>query len=347
MAPSGHARAILIFQNAGMHTDRDPSAMRAATPNRLSMLETMLMIRAYEERMALLAVPPALGPCSSIGQEAGAVGVVSALQTRDRLLTNHRSAGHLIARGADPGRLMAEVLGRSDGYCKGKGGSLHISASSLGVVLTSAVAGSELSLAPCGALAQKLGAAGTEPGGVTAVFFGDGAACEGMFHESLNLAVTWQLPLLFVCENNQWQGLVQRQQAMPIEHVRSWAAPHGLEAITVDGNDVETVLDAAQDALASIRRTGHPCFLELLTYRRRAHWEPHGASPAEPRELSAWCERDPIDLHCHRLLKQGETCEGELAALRARVHATIAAALSFAQHSPWPAASELTSDVYA
>jgi pyruvate dehydrogenase E1 component alpha subunit len=263
------------------------------------------------------------------------------------MLTNHRSAGHLIARGADPGRLMAEVLGRSDGYCKGKGGSLHISASALGVVLTSSVAGGGLALAPGVALAQKLGAAGTEPGGVTAVFFGDGAACEGVFHESLNLAVTWQLPLLFVCENNQRQGLVPCHETMPMEHVRPWAASHGLDAVTVDGNDVETVLDAAQDALAAIRSTGQPRFLELTTYRRRAHREPAPCPLGHGCERDAWRGRDPIDLHCQRLLKQGAIADCELAALRNRVHATIAAALSFALQSPWPTASELTTDVYA
>ena len=162
------------------------------------MLETMMLIRAHEERLAQNAGQTP-GTCTAVGQEAAAVGAVTALQPRDRILTNHRSAGHLLARGADPGRLMAEVFGRTDGYCKGKSGSLHVSAKELGVVLTSTIVGGELSLAPGVALAQKMGGAipneGTEKGGITAVFFGDGAACEGIFHESINLAVTWQLPV--------------------------------------------------------------------------------------------------------------------------------------------------------
>lgn len=158
---------------------------------RVALLHTMLAIREHEERLAALASPSSPGTCTAVGQEAAAVGVVRALQPRDRLLTNHRSAGHLIARGADHGRLIAEVMGRATGYCKGKSGSLHIAAREHGVVLTSTIVGGELSLAPGVALAQKMGAAGTEPGGVTAVFFGDGAACEGVFHEAVNLAVTW------------------------------------------------------------------------------------------------------------------------------------------------------------
>jgi acetoin:2,6-dichlorophenolindophenol oxidoreductase subunit alpha len=176
---------------------------------RISMLETMMLIRAYEERLVdIHGKTGAAGTCTSVGQEAGAVGVVRALERRDRILTNHRSAGHLLARGADPGRLMAEVLGRVDGYCKGKSGSLHISAKELGVVLTSTIVGGELSMATGVALAHTMGQC--EPGGIVAAFFGDGAACEGIFHESLNLAVQWKLPLLYVCENNQWQAFVHR-----------------------------------------------------------------------------------------------------------------------------------------
>ena len=165
--------------------------MTETIPNaRARRLETMMLIRAYEEQAVELQSNGAPGTCTSVGQEAAAVGVVDALEKRDRILTNHRSAGHLLARGADPNRLLAEVLGRVDGYCGGRSGSLHISAKELGVVLTSTIVGGELSLAPGVALAQKMGHG--EPGGITAVFFGDGAACEGIFHEALNLAVQQQ-----------------------------------------------------------------------------------------------------------------------------------------------------------
>ena len=312
---------------------------------RVSLLETMMLIRAHEERLAAQASPTAPGTCTAVGQEACAAGVVRALEERDRILTNHRSAGHLLARGADAGRLMAEVLGRADGYCKGKSGSLHVSARELGVVLTSTIVGGELSLAPGVALAQKMGQ--QEAGGITAVFFGDGAACEGIFHESVNLAVTWQLPVLYVCENNQWQAFVRRDETMPVKHVAQWVQGHGLTSKVIDGNDVEAVYRATLEAVATIRATGQPCFLELTTYRQRGHFEPDDQAYVDAAELAAWKRRDPIDLQAERLVAAGVVTAGELAHLRQRAAAVADAALAFAQNSPWPDLRELTTDVYA
>src|SRR5262245_9215749 len=227
---------------------------------RLHRLETMMQARAYEERLVELQKSGAPGTCTSVGQEACAAGVIAALDRRDRIVTNHRSAAHLIARGADPGRLIAEVLGRVDGYCCGKSGSLHISAKELGIVLTSTIVGGELSLAPGVALAQKMGQG--EAGGIVATFFGDGAACEGILHEALNLAVHWQLPLLFVCENNQWQAYVHRRETMADDAIATWARGHGIRVEQVDGNDVDAVYAAAAQAAAEIRADGKPRFLE-------------------------------------------------------------------------------------
>ncbi len=313
---------------------------------RLSMLEAMMTIRAYEHKLvAIHAQTGAAGTCTSVGQEAGAVGVVRALGPRDRILTNHRSAGHLLARGADPGRMMAEVLGRADGYCKGKSGSLHISVKDLGVVLTSTIVGGELSMVTGVALAQKMGKG--EPGGIVATFFGDGAACEGIFHESLNLAAQWQLPILYVCENNQWQAFVRRDETMPIRHIRTWAAAHTVESVTVDGNDVEAVHAAASEAVARIRATGKPYFIELDTYRLRGHFEPDDQSYVDPAELASWRARDPIHLLSERLIAAGVTGRGEIEHLQQRVDAVIEAAAAFANDSAWPDLRELTTDVYA
>lgn len=314
---------------------------------RVALLHTMLAIREHEERLAAMASPSTPGTCTAVGQEAASAGVVRALQPRDRVLTNHRSAGHLIARGADHGRLIAEVMGRATGYCQGKSGTLHIAARELGVVLTSTIVGGGLSLAPGVALAQKMGAAGTEPGGVTVVFFGDGAACEGVFHEAVNLAVTWQLPLLFVCENNQWQAYVRRDETMPGEHVADWVAGHGIPAQVIDGNDVEAVHAAACDAVAAVRADGRPRFLELTTYRLRGHFEPDDQTYVDATELAAWQARDPIARYSKRLLDERVITPGELAALRQRVAASLDAAVAFAQASPWPDAAELATDVYA
>ncbi|WP_284619494.1 thiamine pyrophosphate-dependent dehydrogenase E1 component subunit alpha [Aquabacterium humicola] len=320
-----------------MTTPTDPIA-------RLSMLETMMLIRAFEENVAALqAEGRAPGTCTSVGQEAAAVGAIRALGAQDLILSNHRSVAHLLARGADPGRVLAEILGRVDGYCRGKSGSLHISAKALGVVLTSTIVGGELSLAPGVALAQKM----QHQPGITAVFFGDGAACEGIFHEALNLAVTWQLPLLFICENNEWQAYVHRRETMPGNPIREWAASHQLPAASVDGNDADAVFAAASMAVEQIRATGRPYFLELNTYRLRGHYEPDDQAYVDPAELQAARAAEPIRTLSERLLADGVLARGELAAMEQRVQATLEAALAFAQASPYPDASELTRDVYA
>jgi pyruvate dehydrogenase E1 component alpha subunit len=310
----------------------------------LDLHETMVLIRAYDERLAALQAEGRMpGTCASVGQEATAVGVVSTLDADALILTNHRSSGHLLARGADPGRMIAEVMGKASGYCKGKSGTLHISARSLGVVLTSTIVGGELSLATGVALAQvQLG----RPG-VVVCFFGDGAACEGIFHESLNLAATWSLPILYVCENNQWQAYVHRRETMRGERIAEHAAAHGLAGATVDGNDVMAVRAAATAALAHIRDTGQPFLLEASTYRLRGHYEPDDQGYVDAAELAAWKARDPLALSRARLLASGAASAAQLDALAARAEQRIDAALAFALDSPEPALSELTTDVYA
>jgi pyruvate dehydrogenase E1 component alpha subunit len=184
-------------------------------------------------------------------------------------------------------------------------------------------------------------------GGITAVFFGDGAACQGIFHESVNLAATWRLPVLYVCENNQWQAFVRRDETMPMAHVADWVRGHGLATRVVDGNDVEAVHAAAAQAVEAIRATGRPFFLELTTYRQRGHYEPDDQSYVDAAELAAWKARDPLRLMADRLLAQGVIAPAELLQLRQRAEATVDAAVAFAEASPWPDARELATDVYA
>jgi acetoin:2,6-dichlorophenolindophenol oxidoreductase subunit alpha len=309
-----------------------------------SMLECMMLIRAYEEKAAALQAAGSMaGTCTAVGQEASAVGVVRALRPGDRILTNHRSAGHLLARGADAGRMMAEVMGRSTGYCKGKSGSLHISAKELGVVLTSTIVGGELSLATGVALSTKM----LKQDGIVACFFGDGAACEGIFHESLNLASVWELPILYVCENNQWQAYVHRKETMNGDHVSEWAKNYGMASRTVDGNDVEAVHAAAVEAIAHIRKTGKPYLLETWTYRLRGHYEPDDQSYVDAQELAGWREKDPVVMTRARLLQNGTLTTEDIALMEERVTAEVERAAAFAAGSPFPTPSELTTDVYA
>ncbi len=305
-----------------------------------AMLETMLLIRAYEEKAAAMqAAGQAAGTCTAVGQEASAVGVIAALNDDDLILTNHRSAGHLLARGADPARIYAEVLGKATGYCKGKSGSLHISVKELGVVLTSTIVGAELSLAAGVGLAASMQGRNN----VVACFFGDGAACEGSFHESLNLAAVWELPILYVCENNQWQAFVHRRETMPMAHVSTWAASHGMPVATVDGNDVEAVYRAAREGIAHIKATGQPYFLETYTYRLRGHYEPDDQGYVDKDELAHWRARDPIDRLRQRLALDAATTK----AMNERVAARVEDAWNQAVAAPYPNFSELTSDVYA
>jgi TPP-dependent pyruvate/acetoin dehydrogenase alpha subunit len=304
-----------------------------------SLFETMSLIRATEE--ALIAHQQATqggGTCTSVGQEASAAGVVAALAAHDRILSNHRSVGHLIARGAEPGRIFAEVMGKSTGYCRGKSGTLHISARELGVILTSTIVGGELSMAPGVGLSQSLLA---QDDGIVVCFFGDGAACEGIFHESLNLARMWKLPVLYVCENNQWQAYVRRDETMPHARVTPWAAAHGMPAAHVDGMDAEAVHAAAQDAVAYVRRTRSPMFLEVESYRLRGHFEPDDQAYVDAAELARWRARDPIATLRAKL----DPSISESVAQRVR--ARIEAGLAFAAASPAAALEELTTDVYA
>jgi pyruvate dehydrogenase E1 component alpha subunit len=319
---------------------RNEGAQDAALSTPAALLGSMLLTRAYELKLPELGLTMV---CTSVGQEASAAGVVHALSPEDLILTNHRSAGHLISRGADPGRMLAEVMGKSTGYCKGKSGTLHISIKELGIVLTSTIVGGELSLAPGVALAQQqLGR-----DGIVVCFFGDGAATEGIFHESLNLAATWNLPVLYVCENNQWQAFVHRRETMLTDQISSWGAKYGIESLTVDGNDVEAVHAAARAAVSKVRSTRKPFFLETYTYRLHGHLEMDDQSYVDREELAAWKLKDPIHRFQERLLRKGLLTAEEVAAIEAQVRSKIDAAVAFASSSPYPELAELTSDVYA
>ena len=320
--------------NALSHTQIPADASPAA------LLESMLLVRAYELKLPEIGIKMV---CTSVGQEASAVGVVRALGRDDLILTNHRSAGHLLARGADPSRMLAEVMGKSTGYCKGKSGTLHISVKELGIVLTSTIVGGELSLATGVALSQKqIG----RPG-IVVCFFGDGAASEGIFHESLNLASVWNLPVLYVLENNQFQAFVHRRETMLADRMSTWAAPYAVESQTVDGNDVEAVHAAALAAAQKVRTTGRPFLLETYTYRMHGHMEMDDQSNVDRNELSAWAAKDPIDGYKERLLTQGRLGTDSVSQMEAAVRRKIEEAVAFATSSPYPEFSELTTDVYA
>ena len=340
-AIQGTRTARPIFFNSAAKDTMD-RIRRYAKP--IDSLQSMLLIRAYEERLAALQAEIGLpGTCTAVGQEAAAVGVVAALSDDDLILTNHRSAGHLLARGADPARMMAEVMGKRTGYCGGKSGSLHISVKALGVILTSTIVGGELSLATGVALSQRM----LGRPGIVVCFFGDGAACEGIFHESVNLASVWNLPILYVCENNQWQAFVHRRETMHTDQIAAWGARYGIETATVDGNDFEVVQAAAAEAAAHVRANARPFLLECSTYRLRGHFEPDDQSYVDAAELAAWRAKDPVVRMKDRMLRSGAIQAEALARLEAETARRIDAAIAFAKDSPHPDLDQMTTAVYA
>ena len=211
------------------------------------------------------------------------------------------------------------------------------------MILTSTIVGGELSLAP--GVALSLSMKGSDA--VVACFFGDGAACEGIFHEALNLAAVWKLPVLFVCENNEWQAFVHRRETMLTEDIASRAAGYGIEGRTVDGNDAEAVFAAAAEAVGRIRETKMPFLLETKTYRLRGHFEPDDQGYVDKDELASWRARDPIATLRARLLESGALTADGAAAIERRVAERLDAAFAFAAESPWPSLDQLTTHVYA
>jgi acetoin:2,6-dichlorophenolindophenol oxidoreductase subunit alpha len=273
-----------------------------------------------------------------IGQEAVAVGVVGALRETDSVLSHHRGHGHALAKGVDPNRLMAELCGRADGVSHGKGGSMHATDLSHGFLGTLAVVGAAIPLAVGYALAQRL----TGTGAVCVVFFGDGAANQGVLYESMNLAALWELPVLFVCENNSYAITTPAGESTAGDGVTARARAFGLDAVQVDGQDVLAVRQAAERMVAAAR-AGGPGLLECRTYRFMGHsrGDPSHGVYRTKAELEEWKSRDPLEVLAATAGLSGSRT-GELQDEAQRI---AAEALEFARRSPVPDDSSLMEDV--
>ena len=321
--------------------------MTLDTPQLARMLRTMILIREFDERAIALRVAGkiygAVHPY--VGQEAVAVGVCASLTVRDRVTSNHRGHGHCIAKGADIRRMMAELFGRVDGYCKGKGGSMHIADFAVGMLGANGIVGGGLPIACGAALAAQL----EGKGAVTVCFFGDGAAAEGEFHEALNIASVWKLPIVFVCENNQYAANNAVGVQHPLVDIAAHAAAYAMPGVIVDGNDVFEVEAATREAVARARGGGGPTLLECKTYRWHFH-AMRAAPPPETRpadEIDAWKARDPIARLQRHVLDRGLLSADEIGAIRERVSADLAAAVAFAEQSPFPDPKDLLVDMFA
>ena len=314
----------------------------------LAMYEQMLCIRRFEEQAIALfergLIRGNVHPC--IGQEAVSVGVCAALRRDDYMTSTHRGHGNCLAKGAEPGRMMAELLGRKTGYCKGKGGSMHIADFDGGNLGANGIVGGGFPIATGAGIGVQN--RGTDQ--VVVCFFGDGAANQGTFHESLNLAALWKLPVLYVCENNQYALSTPLRESVGLPELSERGRAYGIPGVRVDGNDVLAVHAAAAEAAGRARAGEGPTLLDCVTYRFFGHFtgdRGHGITYRSKEEMEAWRLRCPIARFRRHLLEAGIASEERLKEIEARAEATIAAAVQYGLDSPWPSPEEALEDVFA
>lgn len=278
----------------------------------------------------------------SIGQEASAIGMTMLLSDADYITSTHRGHGHCIGKGADPKRMFAEFFGKETGYCRGRGGSMHIADVSRGNLGANGIVGGGLPIAVGAALSVKK----QKRDAVVVCFFGDGANNEGAFHESLNFAAIWKLPVVFVCENNRYGMSMSVERSTAVGHIAQRAVAYDMPGVTVDGNRLSDVLAAAETAIARARNGEGPTLIECETYRIRGHSKSDRNRYRTREEIEAWGARDPIGIFERELLEAGLIDHAAIEATRAAVEKEIEDGLAFAQDSPSPHVSELTRDVY-
>jgi len=311
----------------------------------LALYRTMVTIRHFEtlagELFAAGKIPGFIH--LSIGQEASSVGVCSTLRPDDYITTTHRGHGHVIAKGGDLKKMIAELLGRKTGYCKGKGGSMHIADFSLGILGANGVVGGGFPIAVGAGLSIKLRRADQ----VTVCFFGDGASNRGTFHEALNLAAIWKLPILFVCENNCYASTTPTAYACSVTDIAARAAGYNIPGVTLDGNDVLAVRKAAMKATDRARCGEGPTLLENKTYRRRGHFEGDPQKYRDQAEVAEWEKKnDPIQRFA-ALLRHKKILTKEIEKkIQEQVEMELNEALAFAEQSEWPHPEEALNDLF-
>ena len=303
---------------------------------RKKMLEMMIKVRAFEEKLDELFQKKAMfgNTHSYRGQEAIAVGVCSALESKDLIASYHRGTGHLVAKGADLYRLMCECLGRQDGYSKGRGGKMHMADLSFGFIGNTGTVGATVPIATGSALAAKLRPSKE----VVVSFLGEGGMNQGVVHEAMNFAGLWKLPVIYVCENNLYAMTVSFEKSVAIEHVAERAKGYGFEGKVIDGNDVELVYEETCKAAEKGRAGGGATFLECLTYR----WDGHfGGDPGvgyrTKEEVEKWKQRCPIKKQREKLMGEGNLTSEEFEKMSAAVYTELDEIAAKVQASPLPA----------
>jgi len=318
-------------------------------PDLEDMYRRMFLIRAFEEKVAFFFSRGMIHGTTHlyIGEEATAVGVCSAIRDDDLITSTHRGHGHCIAKGIDLNRMMAELLGKRDGYCRGKGGSMHIADLARGNLGANGIVGGGIPVAVGAALTLRLRerVLGEKTGQVVVCFFGDGALNQGSFHESVNLAAVWDLPVMFVCENNQYAMSLSNKRAFKLENLADRALGYGIPGWTVDGNDVLAVREMAIRARAHVAEHG-PVLMVAETYRQKGHSKSDANRYRTKEEMNEWLTRDPLPRFRAVLLDAGMT-EDHLVGIEAAVGDELERAVVFAQASEFPPIDSILEDVYA
>lgn len=310
----------------------------------IGMYTNMTKIRMFEGRVAEYFADGKIPGFVHlyVGEEAVAAGVCATLRNTDYITSTHRGHGHLISKGGDIKLMMAELFGKKTGYCKGKGGSMHIADVELGILGANGIVGGGPPLAAGAALAAQY--QGKDD--VTVCFFGDGAANQGTTHEAMNLATCWKLPVVFINENNMYGISSCTINSMCVADIADRAAAYDMPGVVVDGNDVMAVYEVASEAVKRAREGKGPSLIECKTYRHRGHFEGDPCVYRNKEELQEWKEKDPIPQFEKKLLDMEVLTQKKVEEIKSSLEKELAEATSFAEESPFPDVSEVTEDVY-
>lgn len=308
------------------------------------MYRVMVLIRRVEESLLKLAEADLIGGAmhTAIGHEANAVGTAWALRADDYLTCTYRGHHHSLARGMDPKRAIAEVLGRADGFAKGKGGSMHFIDPSLGLMGANGIVGAQAPHAAGMALASKM--RGEDRIAIT--FFGEGAIFQGVMHETFNMSAKWKLPIIFYCENNRYSEMTPTSRTSAVAEIYHFPRSYGMESMQIDGNDVEVVYQAVGEAAERARKGDGPTFIEGITYRLAGHMAKDLETYRSKEEVDAQRAHEPLVVLHDKLIERG-AAEETLEQIRAEVEKEVSLAVEFAQKSPWPHPAEAYTDVFA
>ena len=311
----------------------------------LKMYETMVTIRRFDETAAQMARQGIIYGSfhTYVGEEAIAVGVAFNLKDEDAIASTHRGNGHFIARGADLKKMFAECLGKGNGYCKGKGGKMHLAMLEPGFITANGIVGGGLPIGTGFGLHFHM----KKKDNVSIAFFGDGAANQGAFHECVNMAAVWKLPVVYICENNQYAISTSVNESLSAEHVADRGVGYGIPGVLVDGNDVFAVYEVVGEAIKRARAGEGPTLVECLTYRLRGHHEGDIQNYRTEEEVEEWKKKDPILRVKKALLENLGATEEELKAIEEKVEKEVQEAAEYAKNSPWPEPETLMEDIYA